>query len=181
MFFCVVLDFYVPSSLQSLACCRYNKVLFKKLCLGVVVFSFRFVLVLFLCMQSLVFAEDSSPAVVTLSDANQTIEVTPANPEFEIRLSSDTQSAFQWYLLSYDSHWLTPLGQSFSVAGEGSKALSYESWSFKADKAAFRVPSASVVKFVYAKRGAVNLTQRNDEQQMEFTVVVLPSTPASTQ
>src|SRR3990167_9939563 len=80
------------------------------------------------------------------------ILLTPAQPEFVIKLKSNATTGYSWFLRKYDPHFVQPVKHVYQASTSqlvGSPG--FELWTFRAKPTAFIVPQVSAIYFIYAR------------------------------
>lgn len=92
------------------------------------------------------------------ANAAKPILVRSSKPTFEIKLSSNPTTGYQWYYLADRSDGLiTPTKQFYSKPPEKLLGASgADIWSFKASPKSFKVPTISKITLVYARSGELD-------------------------
>ncbi len=91
-------------------------------------------------------------ADTTITDLNKPINVTAKNPVFKIVLNSNPTTGFSWFLVDFDSRFVTPLSETFippetATPGRGGVVV----WTFKATPLALTLPTFTHVTLSYMR------------------------------
>src|SRR3990167_1904967 len=104
-------------------------------------------------IASLIFLSGMTHAETVLyTEDKPAILLTPAQPEFVIKLKSNATTGYSWFLRKYDPHFVQPVKHVYQASTSqlvGSPG--FELWTFRAKPTAFIVPQVSAIYFIYAR------------------------------
>lgn len=128
-------------------------------------------IILFLLTQA-AYAASNSDVIFTEDRLGQLI--TPAHPEFIIKLHSNPTTGYSWFLREYNANYLSPVRHAYE--GPSSKLIGaggYEVWHFKLKPEAFTVPQQTIIRFVYTRPWE----GKNRAKQLVFRISTVSSGP----
>jgi len=122
---------------------------------------FRFLSLLFLCFISVIYADKKGD----VTDPQKPIVVKSSQPTFALTLSSNPTTGYAWFLKSYDTEIIKPLGKKFYPAKSQSKLLGaggYEVWNFMVKPNGFTVPQTTNITLIYTRPWELQGAQVNN-------------------
>jgi inhibitor of cysteine peptidase len=87
------------------------------------------------------------------TEQNTAIVVSPAKPQFEIKLKSNPTTGYSWFLREYNSELLTVVQHKYVTATDKKLmgAPGYETWIFQVKPAGFIVPQQTLIRMIYER------------------------------
>jgi inhibitor of cysteine peptidase len=114
------------------------------------------------------------PTLTNMQTANnpqKSIVVENTNPQFSITLASNPTTGYSWLLDSYDNNLIQVDKHDFTRPSSNNKIVGaggFETWTFTAKSAAFTVPQATNISFIYVRPWEA---ANHNEHKVVFTVV----------
>lgn len=130
--------------------------------------------ILVLLMLSLVAPVFAQGSVYT--EDKTAISVTPAHPEFVIKLKSNPTTGYSWFLRAFDGTMIDPVKHNYQAATDKKLmgASGFEYWSFRVKPEAFKVPQQLQLRFVYSRPW-----ENSDQEKVVIFVISTTSAPST--
>lgn len=112
----------------------------------------KLILILAALLSSATFAATNQ--ATTYTEDNVSVQASPAQPIFVIKLKSNPTTGYSWFLREYDARFIKPMKHAYQAPQNPKNlmgASGYELWTFSVTPAAFKVPHQTIVRFVYAR------------------------------